>query len=263
MQIICLANSYKNQGKCIAGIDQESGKWVRPISGLEDGRIPLGTECIPSDSIKILDILNIPVDIERKFGHEIENIGYKNSPWQVIGSAEVVNLLRYCEHNLLFPDYGRMIPYEYIKSQAPVRTLQLIEAKSFSCHKNSQGKWRGVIADEKYDSADIDLSITDPIVLERLNRGENLSSHCLLCLSLGQPWQPDSDTPLRCYRLIAGMIELLPELQLIIEEMEKVSWSTEQGRQYLKEQFGKSSRYQLTAAEAKQFLSFLSGGVKN
>jgi hypothetical protein len=62
--------------------------------------------------------------------------------------------------------------------------------------------------------------------------------------------------------LIAGVVELLPELQLIIREMEKLSWSTERGREYLSEKFGKISRYQLTETEAKQFLLFLRSGRK-
>jgi hypothetical protein len=31
MRIICLANSYKHNGRCIAGLN-EAGRWVRPVS---------------------------------------------------------------------------------------------------------------------------------------------------------------------------------------------------------------------------------------
>jgi len=263
MEIICLANSFKNQGRCIAGIDRQSGQWVRPISDFDDGRIPVDNEFIPASNIRILDILNIPIDIGKKSGHEVENIGYINSPWQIIDRAKVVDLLKYREEKLLFPNYEKAIPYQYIETQAPVRTLQLVEVKSFACHKNSQGKWRGVIGDEKYDFADINLSITDPLILEKLNQGQTISSHCFVCLSFGQPWRPDASSPLQCYRLIAGVVELLPELQLITKEMERLSWSTEQGKQYLQEKSGKKSRYQLTETEAKQFLSHLKSSGKN
>jgi hypothetical protein len=112
MEIICLANSYKHHERCIAGIDRESGQWVRPISELEDGRIPLDNNFIQTSKIRILDILSIPIDSERKSGYEIENIGYKNLPWQIIGKAEVANLLQFCEGNLLYPDYRKSIPYQ-------------------------------------------------------------------------------------------------------------------------------------------------------
>jgi hypothetical protein len=31
MRIICLANSYKHNDRCIAGVD-DTGRWVRPVS---------------------------------------------------------------------------------------------------------------------------------------------------------------------------------------------------------------------------------------
>lgn len=263
MEIVCLANSFKLKGRCIAGIDRQSGRWVRPVSDLDDGRIPIDKKSIPASIIKILDILSVPIDNGKKSGHEIENIGYKDSPWQIIGRAEIVHLLQYCEEELLFTNYKKSIPFHYLETQAPVRTLQLIEVKSFACYRNDNGKWRGLIGDKKYNFADVDLSITDPIVLDKLNRNEAVSPHCILCLSLSQPFQKEPNSSFSCYRLIAGVIELLPELQQITKEMEKLSWSVQQGRQYLKEKFGKSSRYQLTSLEAKQFLLHLTSGGNN
>lgn len=40
IRIICLANSFKHTERCIAGIDLETGKCVRPVSDLDDGRVP-------------------------------------------------------------------------------------------------------------------------------------------------------------------------------------------------------------------------------
>ena len=39
-RIICLANSFKHTERCIAGIDLVTGKCVRPVSDLDDGRVP-------------------------------------------------------------------------------------------------------------------------------------------------------------------------------------------------------------------------------
>lgn len=266
MEIICLANSYKRQGRCIAGIDSVSGRWIRPISHLDDGRIPLGNQSIPVEQISILDRVYIPVDPAKKLGkenYEVENIRYKNEIWRITGKAHIPELLRHCESSLIHPNGGRAIPFEELQSIAPVRTLQLIEVMSLSCHKSDRdqwsdrNKWRAVIGDLRYGLVNYDLSITDPVATERLNQGEPLSPHCLLCLSLSKPWYSETVHKHLCYRLIAGIIELLPELQLILTEMQRLSWTQEQGRQYLEQQFGKQSRYQLTEAEARQFLSDL------
>ncbi|EDZ93159.1 hypothetical protein AmaxDRAFT_4043, partial [Limnospira maxima CS-328] len=40
-KLICLANSRKNNDRCIAGIEISTGKWVRPVTRLDDGRIPV------------------------------------------------------------------------------------------------------------------------------------------------------------------------------------------------------------------------------
>jgi len=267
MEIICLANSYKQQGRCIAGISPESGQWFRPISHLEGGRIPLGNPAIPIDQISILDRVIIPVDTQKKKqGYEAENIRYQNQVWRVTGKASIVQLLQYRESSLLYPDYGKAIPFQLLKSRAPVRTLQLIEVTDFSYYKDDReqrslsmdrDKWRGVIRDAEYGLEHYHLSITDPVITEKLKNGEPLSSHCLLCLSLSQPWHPDPDQEPFCYRLIAGIIEILPEVQLIQDAMKRVAWTQEQSKQYLQNQFGKQSRYQLTQAEAQQFLEHL------
>jgi hypothetical protein len=74
---------------------------------------------------------------------------------------------------------------------------------------------------------------------------------------LSQPWHPDPNHELFCYRLIAGIVEILPEVQMIQTAMKRVDWSQEQGKKYLQDNFSKQSRYQLTQIEAQQFLQYL------
>jgi len=41
MRIICLANSWKEGGRCVAGIDPATGRWVRPVSREGHGQLSL------------------------------------------------------------------------------------------------------------------------------------------------------------------------------------------------------------------------------
>ena len=187
MEIICLANSYKHQGRCIAGINPESRQWLRPISHLDDGRIPIGNPAIPIEQISILDRVTIPLDThKKKQGYEVENIRYHNQVWRITGKASIVQLLQYRESSLLYPDYGKAIPFQWLKSIAPVRTLQLIEVTDFSYYKDDRDqrgqsidrdKWRGVIKDSEYGLESYHLSITDPVAIEKVKTGETLSSY--------------------------------------------------------------------------------------
>ena len=61
-QIICFANSTKHNERCIAGIDKESGKWIRPVYEIS----PKSGICLNHRSIgeepALLDIIDIQVD---------------------------------------------------------------------------------------------------------------------------------------------------------------------------------------------------------
>jgi len=152
--LICLANSYKNSNRCIAGIDLESGEWIRPFSPRDDGAIPLNDPLIFPKRIKLLDLVKISLNPEDKRGYEIENQGYDTAPWQICGQANVIALLQHRESELLYPQFDNCISFDYLQEQiriyGKVRTLQLIESKSFHCYRNSSGKYRGKIKDKSY-----------------------------------------------------------------------------------------------------------------
>jgi hypothetical protein len=39
IELICLANSVKLGGRCVAGITRSTGDWIRPISTFSDGSL--------------------------------------------------------------------------------------------------------------------------------------------------------------------------------------------------------------------------------
>ena len=62
-QIICLANSFKFKERCIAGINPQTGKWIRPVCDRypKDGRIPPDIRLIKGKEPELLDLLEIPL----------------------------------------------------------------------------------------------------------------------------------------------------------------------------------------------------------
>ena len=58
MRIICLANSYRHNGRCIAGIN-EASRWVRPVSSSQKRAIGKETRIIDGSEPLILDVLEI------------------------------------------------------------------------------------------------------------------------------------------------------------------------------------------------------------
>ncbi|MCJ7778229.1 MAG: hypothetical protein MUP16_07945 [Sedimentisphaerales bacterium] len=60
-RIICLANSYKHGGRCIAGIDQDTGKWIRPVPDSKGGAVTSAMRLIDGKEPQILEIIEIPI----------------------------------------------------------------------------------------------------------------------------------------------------------------------------------------------------------
>ena len=57
-RIICLENSWREDERCISGIDMNTGKWVRPVCDdlyPEDGRIPQKIRLIQGLLIKLFN----------------------------------------------------------------------------------------------------------------------------------------------------------------------------------------------------------------
>ena len=215
-RIICLANSWKRGERCIAGINELQGKWVRPISDLPDGQIPKEMRQINRLEPALLDLLDIPLaKTGRDFGFESENLSILPGKWRQVGKVPPAYLLKYCNSQayILHND----LPYvtvEYMQSlpKCDRLSLQLVKAVRFTVKKLIQrfeggNKWEGSII-TKYNQR-LTATITDPVFIRKLELGYRPQKTCLVTVSLSMPWRPDDwegDDP--CWKLIAGVVEL-------------------------------------------------------
>jgi hypothetical protein len=260
-RIICLANSWKHGDRCIAGIDMATATWVRPVSDLEDGRIPETMRLIEGEEPQMLDILDIPLaqfsPCNLRFARE--NRAILPGAWKRVGRAKVAHLFHSPWHHAQVLHSARRYVSIYQLCQLPDaerQTLQLVytpELKIQSVWQARKGrKWQGQCSLVTGESLPA-LSITDPVLLERLERGYRPKNPCLVTVSLSMPFAPavswEGDEP--CWKLIAGVVELsYPDLILV--EMQRLGWSLEDGKNHLVKTYGKRSRQQLT-----QFLAYL------
>ncbi len=213
MKIICLANSYKHNGRCIAGID-EAGRWVRPVSSSKKRAIDKETRLIDGNEPQILDILEIPLHAHGPTdGCQPENKLLKTIQWKKVGQVRPKDLLKYCEddsvvlHNNL--DHVRAICFRMIPSYR-WKSLQLIRNDNviFEQDETNKTKWRAKFINSKGTA--LNLRVTDPPTCKHLELGKNISKDCLLTVSMAAGWSPDKQTAKRCYKFVAGVIELNP-----------------------------------------------------
>ena len=266
-RIICLANSWKNKERCIAGIEIATGKWVRPVCDSlypVDGKIPESVRLINGKEPQLLDILEIPLsDTGNNFGFESENLSVLQGKWHLVGRSLPFELLKFCsESQYILHNSGKRVAKSYLQS-LPLeqrQTLQLIKSTKFSVAK-IDNKWKGNIGISNGQSLD-NLTITDPFLVSKLDKGKGYQppNTCFITVSLSMPWTPDKwkDEEEPCWKLIAGLIpDLFTQIGI---EMKRVGWSIELGRNFIEDRFGedkKGTLKNLTIEELQQFLEYL------
>ena len=207
-EIIILANSVRPGGRCIAGINPNTGTWIRPISHTNHEAIPsyavTNLQLLDKALIPLTGIKPQPVD-----KYQIENEYVNQYTWAIKGKANIKQIQRYCEDKGLFlhsisdtvePPYLDGLPSKEWKS------LQLVMVDTIFS-KDFYSGWRTEFHDGNGNY--MYLKVTDPIAIHSLDSGNNLDGQCILTISLGKPWAPKNvNTSPLCYKLVAGVIKL-------------------------------------------------------
>ncbi len=209
--IIILANSIRPGGRCVAGICPDTGEWIRPVPNNPSRAIPN----IPSISrINLLDIVEIPFTGDQPDPpdpYQRENWFVDSWDWDVISRCAVEDALALAENSdLVLHTYGDHIEPSYLNSlpSSKWKSLQFIKANvEFVQDSWDRNRWCAHFKDNQDNMHS--MKITDTDFCTKLTRGEEVSQKCLLTVSLAGPWAPpDGSQPKRCYKLVAGVIEL-------------------------------------------------------
>ncbi len=115
-EIVVLAKSHKRNNYCIAGIDVNTGEWIRPVSDslyleravlVDDAKYKTGEEVEILDVVRIKFLEYIPSEAQK------ENYLYdKDYCWQKIGSMnieDVIDAWGYDESEYIFGNTNKFI----------------------------------------------------------------------------------------------------------------------------------------------------------
>jgi len=219
--IVCLANSRKLSGRCIAGrevVNDRPGGWIRPVSNREhqevseeERRFDDGTDP------KVLDIIKVPLIGHRPDGYQQENWELDpNHYWRRTGRLSWDALQAFVEPDGPLWRLDQRHSYHGLNDRVTLEkasgissSLRLIRVKSLEVSVRSPGQEFGnpkrrLQGRFRYAGALYHLWVTDP-VYERLFLGQPDATHelgeCCLTISLGEPYDGYA------YKLIAAIIE--------------------------------------------------------
>ncbi|MBI4763059.1 MAG: hypothetical protein HY787_00435 [Deltaproteobacteria bacterium] len=219
-QIVCLANSRKLNGRCIAGKEMKLGEpsgWIRPVSARENEEVSeYERQYKDGSDPRVLDILNIPLLEPRPKGYQRENWLFDpKSYWEKIGRSTWNNLQRFTDpigpiwvngiHT--YNGLNDMIPLESAESIDNSLRFIWVDRLTLSVFRPGEvfgNLKRRVQGRFRHEKAEYWLWVTDP----RYERaylakpdGEYEIGECFITVSLGEPYNN------ACYKLIAAIIE--------------------------------------------------------
>jgi len=209
-EIICLANSRRSGGRCVAGRDTKTNEWIRPVSSGEtltleqikfkDGSIP-----------RLLDIIRILCKQETPIFCQPENILIEKGVWENLGryDKKIENL---CDHpkSLWWNDKPAQDKIEegFLRKNKVDQSLFFIRLDSIIIRKCSSLEYgiktRAIFS---YNGIKHDLGLTD-LDIENEYKEKTCGDYRLntkqiyLCISLGGPFKE------HCYKLVAGVIRI-------------------------------------------------------
>jgi len=170
---ICLANSYKRGGRCIAGIevirdvnknwaivrnDDDSPKWIRPISETSYGEIPnKAAACIQMLSIvRLSGVIACPESAHK------ENVYYsfmERAGSDIVKEPRILNQLIDNTHQTIFRNRGRAVSAE--KLSEIDYSLMLIHANKASAYRDETREKSKNRMKFTYHGDEYDFPITD------------------------------------------------------------------------------------------------------
>lgn len=211
--ILCLANSRKMQGRCVAGLRIDGQGWIRLVARTEFGELyPHHYKLNDGSDAQVLDLIRVEVISHQPEPHQPENWLIGRSSWKLLARPiqlkDYADLLR--QHITQGPSlFGsvsdRADVAEFKQNPAPA-SLTLVSPRQVTLYitTNIKGN-RQTRARFRLGEAQYDLVVTDPVWEHRLSDlqiGEYLTErNVMLTISLGEPFHS------YCYKLVAAIIQ--------------------------------------------------------
>ncbi len=224
-EIICLANSRKRQGRCIAGIRTDAQGWIRPVGWTKDGGLTPNNYWLDDDSEpQTLDVIQFACARPHPSPYHPEDWILAPSAWKLIQRPAGMSYVDLLRRNLtvgpaLFGDTLDKIPAAQFQDRPAESSLALIAPENLRWQIGERDDKRSVTAQFSLCGAAYALRLTDPFYEHRMERlpvgvyprraaGISDSATVWLTVSTSEPFQKTAAREPHCHKLVAAVIAL-------------------------------------------------------
>ena len=235
-EMVCLANSRKRKGRCVAGLRTDGQGWIRPIGSNAEGILhPYHYTLHNNTEAQVLDVLRVDCSRASAKPHHPEDWVAQPVSWRLISrpvSAEQTEWLR--SHLLSGPHLlgctQDKIAHRVLQARPAAHSLALVAPQSLQwlVKVGADGE-RKIRALFSLDGAEYNLPLTDPMIEGRLGHlpvgAHSRASARLkaeddvwLTVSLSEPFAPDGSDEEHCYKLVAAVV-VVPHMSKVMGTM--------------------------------------------
>ena len=196
VQFLCLAVSRRNGGNCIAGIDIDSGKWIRPVHATTHealGDCEIVVRDGNTQKLRVMALLDIlQLNIDKYVGHNCQPENWTLAPashggeYTVLrrfdGPRDAEKLAAYLDqHGPLLHSHSDKIQEAEVKARLLTHSLVLIRPEELHWRVSPKSNYPAelqVRADFLFDRERYSLVLTDPVWEARCRRlGQGRYTH--------------------------------------------------------------------------------------
>jgi hypothetical protein len=221
-RIVCLANSYKHDHRCVAGISLVTKKWIRLVGRQVPGCLTVKETCYPDGKeTALLDVFEAELGQDCGSNCHPEDVFVTERPWRPIRRFDGPNDARFLAAYInkgpsVLQGFGDRVYTRKIEGSPVERSLELIRPEDlwwWIREESGKRKNRAIFRAGHVVRTRYDLAVTDPAWLNQLNLLPagiyphsfffgGKPSQTLLTISLSEPFEKFH------YKLVAGVVNL-------------------------------------------------------
>jgi hypothetical protein len=219
-RIVCLANSYKHDNRCVAGISLVSKKWVRLVSRKVPGCVTRAEASYSNgQDVALLDVFEAELADECCSNCHPEDVYVTEKPWRLLHHLDEEEYTNHLQEYVskrpsVLQGYNDRVSAERVMDMPRERSLELIQPEDlwwWIREENGKRKNRAVFRVSRESRVRYDLAVTDPGWLDQLQLlpaaiyphaffFRHKPPRTYLTMSLSEPFEGFH------YKLVAGVV---------------------------------------------------------